>query len=173
MSSHLNVEIKARCTDRDAVRRTLLANGAQFYGLDRQVDTYFVVRNGRLKLREGQLENFLIFYARPDRKMPKESAVTLYEVVGNDSLKDVLTAALDVAIVVDKRREIYRIGNVKFHIDEVVSLGTFVEIEAKGEHSKDTKVLDEQCVSFMQLLGIEQADLVEASYGDMILSKMI
>ena len=31
--------------------------------------------------------------------------------------------------VVDKRRKIYFIGNVKFHFDTVDGLGTFVEVE--------------------------------------------
>ena len=47
------------------------------------------------------------------------------------SLKEVLTKALGVLTVVDKKREIYFIGNVKFHIDTVESLGTFIEIEAQ------------------------------------------
>ncbi|HFD33211.1 MAG TPA: CYTH domain-containing protein, partial [Gammaproteobacteria bacterium] len=44
-----------------------------------------------------------------------------------------LTAALGIFKIVDKQRRIYFIGNVKFHIDEVKGLGSFVEIEAIDE----------------------------------------
>jgi predicted adenylyl cyclase CyaB len=35
-----------------------------------------------------------------------------------------------VLATVDKHREIYFVGNVKFHLDTVEGLGTFVEIES-------------------------------------------
>jgi adenylate cyclase, class 2 len=61
---HLIVEIKARCSDPEKIRTILRARGARFAGLDHQVDTYFRVSAGRLKLREGKIENALIFYCR-------------------------------------------------------------------------------------------------------------
>jgi len=36
---HLNIEIKARCDDLDAIRTVLQAEDADFIGEDRQVDT--------------------------------------------------------------------------------------------------------------------------------------
>ena len=61
---HLNVEIKARCSDVLSARQVLKGAGARFVGEDHQIDTYFRVENGRLKLREGNIENHLIFYVR-------------------------------------------------------------------------------------------------------------
>ena len=49
---HVNVEIKARCSDLDRVRDRLIALGARVVGTDHQIDTYFQVPRGRLKLRE-------------------------------------------------------------------------------------------------------------------------
>lgn len=60
MSMHLNVEIKAKCSDPQRIRDILESHGAEHKGLDHQIDTYFRVQNGRLKLREGDIENFLI-----------------------------------------------------------------------------------------------------------------
>jgi adenylate cyclase class IV len=45
-------------------------------------------------------------------------------------LKNILIRQLGVKIVVDKRRKIYFIDNVKFHFDVVENLGTFIEVEA-------------------------------------------
>lgn len=74
---HLNVEIKARCNDHEVIREYLKARDADFRGVDHQIDTYFHVPHGRLKLREGEIENFLIHYERSDQDGPKQSHVTL------------------------------------------------------------------------------------------------
>lgn len=47
----LNVEIKARSNNQGEIREILQSRGADFKGIDHQIDTYFVVPNGRLKLR--------------------------------------------------------------------------------------------------------------------------
>src|SRR3989338_9061126 len=104
---HLNVEIKARSNNNDEIRDLLKSQGADFKGLDHQIDTYFKVTNGRLKLREGKIENFLIHYERENESGPKRSRVTLYQSEPNSSLKEILTKALGMLVVVNKKREIY------------------------------------------------------------------
>lgn len=167
--SHLNVEIKARCVKPQSVRQILLENNAHFIGEDHQVDTYFLVQTGRLKLREGNIENALIYYQRADQAGPKKSNVTLYPFAPDPSLKELLTAALGVKMVVDKRRSIFFIDNVKFHLDEVQGLGSFVEIEAIALNGEKTEAeLLEQCRFYCKLLNIQDADLLENSYSDML-----
>jgi adenylate cyclase class 2 len=167
--SHLNVEIKARCARPDEVRRLLAERKAVFKGTDRQVDTYFHCPAGRLKLREGDIESALIHYRREDVCGPKDALVTLYRTRPDPALKEVLTSALGVRTVVTKTREIYFIGNVKFHIDEVEGLGRFVEIEAIDEAGAvGREMLHDQCRQYMRLFGIRPEDLIACSYGDML-----
>ena len=135
----VNVEIKAACGEPEAIRRILRAREADFRGTDRQVDTYFRVPAGRLKLREGRIENHLIHYDRPDEPGPKRANVLLLKTSRgpqSEALKNVLAEAFGVLAVVDKRREIYFIANVKFHIDAVEGLGGFVEIEAQSQRAE-------------------------------------
>ncbi|MCI5058575.1 MAG: adenylate cyclase, partial [Flavobacteriales bacterium] len=68
-----NVEIKARCKNPDEIRSILRSLNATFIGKDHQVDTYYECSTGRLKLREGNIENALIYYNRPDDPNPKLS----------------------------------------------------------------------------------------------------
>ncbi len=167
--THLNIEIKARCAQPNRVREVLQQQNARFVGEDHQIDTYFKVPNGRLKLREGDIENALIHYQRSDQAGPKQSEVLLYQSAPDTSLKPLLVRALGVLAVVDKRRGIYFIDNVKFHIDRVKNLGSFVEIEAISENGEFTAAqLREQCAHFVHLLGIEDEDLLTHSYSDMI-----
>ena len=109
---HVNIEIKAICRDPDAVRRVLRAQGARFVGTDRQVDTYFRIDRGRLKLREGRIENCLIYYEREDVAGPKRADVTLFKTESGSGLKEILTRSLGVLTVVVKRRETVRLMGV-------------------------------------------------------------
>lgn len=169
---HINIEIKARCENQEFVREVLKSRSADFKGVDHQVDTYFSVLRGRLKLREGNIENHLIHYERENKDGPKQSDIILYKSDPKSSLKQILTKALGVWVVVDKQREIYFIDNVKFHIDAVNDLGTFVEIEAidkEGNIGKD-KLL-EQCNYYMNLFKISEKDLISFSYSDLLSEK--
>lgn len=186
---HVIVEIKARCADLGPVRAALLGMRARFVGPDHQTDTYFGVPRGRLKLREGQIENNLIFYARPDQEGPKRSDVILYPSRPGSELKALLEAALGTLVVVEKRREIYFVEvcdvvvtgdpsatdrargreNVKVHLDTVTGLGSFVEIEAIDlDGTLGPALLDAQCRRLMARLAITDADLVAASYSDLL-----
>ena len=170
--TQLNIEIKAKSNNQDFVREVLKSLNAKFIGIDNQLDTYFKASSGRLKLREGNIENSLVHYDREDIEGPKRSNVTFYKSVDKSLLKEILTKALGILIAVDKTREIYFIDNVKFHLDDVKNLGSFVEIEAidsDGKIGKD-KLL-EQCNYYLKLFKIKREDLISNSYSDLLLKK--
>lgn len=166
---HRIIEIKARSLCARRVRDILKERGADFRGIDRQVDTYFRVPQGRLKLREGDIENALIHYVREDGPGPKQSRVTLCATNPDPALKQVLSRAMGVLVVVEKSREIYFIDNVKFHIDDVDGLGSYVEIEAIGEDDLGEDSLRRQCDEYVRLFDIRTEELVTNSYSDMLL----
>ena len=170
--AHINIEIKAKSNNQNTIREILKSKKTDYKGTDHQIDTYFKVNNGRLKLREGTIENYLIHYQRENKKGPKQSNVTLFSFNPESSLKEVLTKALGILVVVDKQREIYFIDNVKFHIDTVKNLGTFVEIEAIDKSGTIGKAeLLKQCQYFLNLFKISQDDLISVSYSDLLLQK--
>ncbi|EKD24599.1 MAG: adenylate cyclase [uncultured bacterium (gcode 4)] len=170
--AHVNIEIKAKSDNQDMIREILKSKNADFRWTDHQIDTYFNVNFGRLKLREGNIENHLIHYQREDKEGPKQSNVTLFKSDPKSSLKEILTKALDILVVIDKKREIYFIDNVKFHIDTVKDLGTFVEIEAiDNDGNIGKEKLLEQCQFFLDLFKIPQEDLISVSYSDLLLEK--
>ena len=167
--SFINVEIKAHCPDKELVEKLLKQQEARLVGEDHQVDTYYKVAEGRLKIRTGNIENSLIFYRRPNETGPKKSDISMYQQTDLTGVKDVLTQALSVWVVVDKKRRIYFIDNVKFHIDEVKDLGSFVEIEAIDKEGQiGEERLREQVDYYMKLLSISPKYLQDKSYSDMI-----
>jgi adenylate cyclase, class 2 len=167
---HLNYEFKAKTTRVDELEELLQQKTPRFVGEDAQKDTYFNVRHGRLKLREGNIENSLIHYQRHNVAGAKQSDVILYEHAPAPRLKDALTAALGIKVVVDKRRRIYFVDNVKLHFDRVEGLGTFVEVEAiDSDGSIGIEKLKEQCQEYAAFLGIRDEDYMSESYSDMLL----
>ncbi|MEO7982790.1 MAG: class IV adenylate cyclase [Bacteroidota bacterium] len=169
----LNVEIKAKCNGTSFARDYLKKSGADFRGVDEQTDTYFTVPNGRLKLREGTIENNLIFYERSNQAGPKNSHFQLVKIEDAKGLKEALTKSIGIKVVVKKKREIYYIKNVKFHIDEVPGLGSFVEIEAGNiQADLSQEDLKKQCDFYMQELGIKVENLIDVSYSDMLLDRI-
>src|SRR5439155_18630366 len=166
----VNYEFKARLRNEKRIRAALRQLKARFIGTDHQVDTYFRVPRGRLKVRQGDIENALIFYERPNARRARQSRVRMIELPPHSAVEEILAAAPGVLAVVDKRREIYFAGNVKIHLDRVRGLGRFVEVEAISR-SGGVRRIREQARKFQELFKIEDADILAESYSDLVLRK--
>ncbi len=169
---HLNFEFKAGTKKLAELEKKFLELNPLFIGEDHQTDTYFNVPKGRLKLREGNIENSLIYYERENSTEAKQSDIILYEHAPNKFLKEILIKVNGVKAIVDKSRKIYFIENVKFHFDIVKGLGTFIEVEAiDKEGSLGIDTLKEQCNNYADFFGIHRSDYIAVSYSDLILEK--
>lgn len=167
----VNIEFKARTNRLELLEAKLQTLNPLFTGLDNQCDTYFNVSTGRLKLREGNIENTLIWYERSNTAGAKQSDILLYHHAPDKALKEILIKVHGVKVVVDKKRKIYFIDNVKFHFDSIEGLGTFVEVEAIDK-SGDIGVekLKAQCSHYAAFFEIAQEDYMSVSYSDMLLA---
>ena len=170
---HINIEIKAKCFHPQKVEAFLVSANAVFKGTDNQKDTYFNVPAGRLKLRQGNIENNLIFYKRSDQKGPKQSDFHLVPIQDALGMENLLTEALGIKIIVEKKRKIFFLDNIKIHLDEVPQIGSFVEIEASNVTNPSLTVeeLHKQCAALMKHFEIKDEDLIENSYSDMLLNQ--
>jgi len=166
----LNFEFKARLKDEPRVREALKKLGARFVGTDYQIDTYFRVPSGRLKVREGRIENALIFYRRSNIRRARQAAVDMMLLPRRNPLRAILARALGTLAVVDKRGEIYFVKNVKIHLDRVRQLGEFIEVEAISR-TGDARKIRSQTRQFQKLFGITAKDIVAESYSDLILRR--
>ncbi len=163
-----NIELKARLTSLEVAREVARRIVTEYLGIQVQVDTYFHCRDGRLKLREVEAAPAqLIWYARSDSPQARKSEYYLLDVPDPDLVKQLLTAALGVCQVVQKRREIHLYHNVRIHLDDVTGLGAFLEFEAVMRAGQDAAEghaqLDWLCGQF----GITPDHILAQSYGDM------
>lgn len=164
-----NFEFKAKVNDIEIYENKLLELNPIYKGIDHQIDTYFNVQKGRLKLREGNIENSLIHYTRENIQGSKQSDIILYQHEPNIALKNILSLELGIKTIIDKQRKIYFIGNVKFHFDLVKDLGTFVEVEAIDNQENFTiEELKKQCDYYFDFFGLTKSHLIDKSYSDLI-----
>ena len=169
----INIEFKARMRDEKRVRAALETLHPRAAGTDHQIDTYFQIPSGRLKLRQGNIENALIFYQRQNTARVRPSRVLLCQFTDTGqtrALKEVLAAALGVIAVVDKVREIYYVNNVKIHLDRVRGLGKVLEVEAfvkKGGLLRGRK----QAKDMKELFGVLPEEILAQSYSDLVLAR--
>jgi predicted adenylyl cyclase CyaB len=164
-----NLELKARYPNLDSAREVLLRLGAPFDHMEIQTDTYFCVHSGRLKLREieGQTAQ-LIWYDRPDQHDSRISAYYLVPVPDAALLKTVLAAALGVRGEVRKHRAIHFWHNVRVHLDQVASLGSFVEFEAVLSAHESETTSKGRLDQLSRALAIPPSDYLAPSYADLL-----
>ena len=163
-----NFEFKAKVVDTDWYEQKLLKLNPVFKGEDHQIDTYFKVPVGRLKLREGNIENALINYQRENTSDAKLSDIILYQHHPNKALKDILTLQFGILAIIDKKRRIYFVDNVKFHFDLVHGLGTFIEVEAIDDKEQfSIEELKAQCYKFFDFFELDKSNMIDKSYSDL------
>ncbi|MCU7552768.1 class IV adenylate cyclase [Chitinophagaceae bacterium LB-8] len=167
----VNFEFKARSNNNTELEQILQSFQPRFVGEDTQTDTYFNVPNGRMKLREGNIENALIHYHRNNIAGAKQSDVLLYQHQPSKALKKILINAIGIKTIVLKRRRIWFVDNVKFHFDHVDGLGDFIEVEAiDADGSRSIQQLQEQCSFYASIFQIAPECFVAESYSDLLLA---
>lgn len=184
-----NLELKVGCgSDALADMRSRLAatNPALGeHGRMRQVDTYYQVPRGRLKLR--QIDRLL-----PDESDADDPAGCSAELIGYDrpqvpgsrwstyrvatvnpraaqDLHDALALTHDVLVRVVKRREVVQVGMTRVHFDEVEDLGGFVELETVIQAQGENDAMREH-EAVIALLKLDRFQPIPGSYSDLLLA---
>ena len=178
-----NLEFKAQCQSLDSFYPRLTDLNATHSETVRQVDTYFYMpaekshtlsemSEPRLKLREidEMTEAWLIYYERPNHDASRYSQYHLSKITDPSTLKVVLTAALGVKTVVKKQRELWMFNNTRIHLDTVVDLGQFVELETVFQGQTETEARNEH-QHVKTVLRLDTTHPVAVSYSDLIMQK--
>lgn len=142
----------------------------------------------------------MIYYERPDVEGPKlcnYSKVHLSS-EGRKNLREVLTQSNGILGTVEKTRHLYMVGQTRIHIDRVLGLGNFMELEVLIHLTRivnyvvhficcnniDVKFLkvvlgdcddpakgEEIVKKLMKDLGVPESSLLTGAYLDMIIKK--
>ncbi|HVB65357.1 MAG TPA: class IV adenylate cyclase [Nitrolancea sp.] len=166
-----NIEIKVRVNlDADIMFRALDI-GAKSHGTSTDVDTYFRVSHGRMKLRmsENKKAGTLIYYERADQETSRVSNYRLVPVEDGNALLATLSQALGVLIRVKKTRVLLMYGATRIHFDQVEGLGSFIELETVMGTQSMEAAHDEHLRLFTGLT-LDSCEIVPLSYSDLLLN---
>ncbi|MBU3918089.1 class IV adenylate cyclase [bacterium] len=134
-----------------------------------QEDFFFKCDNGRLKLRFFSRQNgVLIFYQRKNDSGPKTSEYFLSETNEPEQLLQVLEKAYGLHGRVKKIRKLFLIGRTRVHIDQVESLGDFLELEVVLSENEDGETGKAEAYHLMEQFRIGNDKLIDCAYVDLI-----
>jgi adenylate cyclase class 2 len=169
----IEVEVKARA-QRDTAQR-LLSMGASLTGKETHHDLYFNsplcdfrASDEALRIRVKE-EGARLTYKGPklDRltKSRRELTVRIDDPLKMQQI--LLSLGYVLSAEVKKRRTKYSYGDLVIALDEVEGLGSFVEVEARGE--ADYKVQRELVLDMLSRLGLGQS--IRSSYLELLEEK--
>jgi predicted adenylyl cyclase CyaB len=167
-----NIEIKARIESIDSIFPKAAACADQGPVEINQDDTFFVCKNGRLKLRVFSPEKGeLIFYRRANQKGPKESFYLISTTSSPDTLRETLLLAYGQAGRVRKTRTLFLAGRTRIHLDRVEGLGEFLELEVMLAEGESVETGEAVARELMRKLGVRPDQLIEGAYVDLLTPK--
>lgn len=169
-----NIEIKARIASVEALTPSAAAIADQGPFEIAQDDTFFACEAGRLKLRVFSAEQGeLIFYRRANQQGPKESFYLRSPTSAPDTLREALSLAYGQAGRVQKHRTLFLVGRTRVHLDRVIGLGHFVELEVVLKDGEPPEVGVREAHELMAQLGILPSQLIDGAYVDLIASSVV
>jgi predicted adenylyl cyclase CyaB len=110
----------------------------------------------------------LIYYTRPNQEGPKRSDYQITRSNDPENLKRVLELAYGIRGEVKKTRYLYLIGQTRVHLDDVVGLGQFMELEVVLREDQSDGEGQKIAEDLMSALGVERADLIDGAYMDLL-----
>jgi predicted adenylyl cyclase CyaB len=164
-----NVEIKARIQDRLHTEQKIKALCVTPAEVLKQVDTFFEVPNGRLKLRIiNDKDAELILYNRENTTKAKRSDYLISKASDPVSLGKILSETLSIKGVVEKTRTLFLVGQTRIHLDRVAGLGDFIELEFVLSPGQPLEEGFSEISEIRARLGISECDLISEAYVDLL-----
>ena len=162
-----NIEIKVKVNDLDAIEKIAQSINAKFIGLINQVDTFFDIPTGKLKLREfSDRPAELIFYDRKGTDKWRSDYI-IADISDTKNLKKILSILFDTKVIVSKTRKLYMYETCRIHLDTVENLGTFLELESViiDDEQKANELFEKLYREFK----IHKEDTIRFSYSELLL----
>jgi predicted adenylyl cyclase CyaB len=178
-----NLEIKCVCPDLKRAEKVALGElKAERFGKLAQIDTYFHIAPGRLKLRENRqlraegrkiqtIDFELIHYHRRNRKEAKASSYRILGVQDGKKTLHFFADSLGIKTRVHKTRKIFLKGNLRIHLDLVRGLGSFLEFELIVNETHPLEECRRTMPELLRRFHIAGRELIRFSYSDLVLQR--
>lgn len=183
----MEIEIKARLKDKDAVMEKLAALGCKFSPVKTQDDMVWIEKMGtmeeflanpvfmRIRIQNNEKVIMTAKKSKTDLKAGGASNLVKreHEVVVDsaEEARGILEMlGLKEAVRAVKKRLTTEYGGFEICIDEVENLGAFIELEKIGEKD-DAPQIQKEMSDFLATLGVSADDQVHKGYDILMLEK--
>ncbi|MDG6243964.1 MAG: class IV adenylate cyclase [Methanolobus sp.] len=171
----LEIEVKARA-HHQKVKELLKGMGADFIGVQHHRDTYFNAphrdfanTDEALRIRAVNGRSVMTYKGKKLDTISKTREELETEVDGGTTRSILLALGFHESGVVRKTREIFRYDNIIICLDNVGSLGEFIEVEIIAE--SDIQSHRKRIFSFLEKFDIQEKDSIRTSYLEMLLEQ--
>ncbi len=140
-----------------------------------QVDTYFLLGETKIKIREEKMANELIIYFRKMKNGSRESRYyrLSLNLLGYFVVKSALSLLLGIKVRVVKTRDLYIYKNTRIHIDSTNNLGNFVELETVCNDPICDKEYQDEHEEIKKKLALNEYKIIAGSYSDLLWEKKL
>ncbi|MFA5022477.1 MAG: class IV adenylate cyclase [Patescibacteria group bacterium] len=161
---NIEIEVKLKVRSLAKIKQRLKLLKAKYLGLVWQVDTYYQVSKNyylkgvpKLRIREERNKGkaFLEYHEAVNNFKAKEFETE----VSNAKMAKIILEKFGYkpGLMVDKKREKYRLGRINIDLDSVKGLGSFVEIEIMNKNEKESL---KEIYDFLPNLGLSKKDII-------------
>jgi adenylate cyclase, class 2 len=169
------IEAKLKVDSLNSVKERLAKIGAEFVEERLQKDSYFdstgdILNRGDrgLRLRRqwvGQDEKTILTYkgAKEENKFKKRQEIEVEVEDGDSAEKLLLAVGFEKRLIVEKKRQVWRLRECEIALDEVTMLGNFVEIEGSNE---------DEITEIQKILGLEDLKHIKHGYSHLLRKKL-
>lgn len=181
---NIEIERKVKVNNFDLLKENLPKNGKLVKSIQ-QIDEYYTPCHRNFFEPKNPIE-WLRIRTNPDRAIFEyDKSINMQENGQQDYAQEYETEVkqpeelrkildfLDFkkVVIVDKQREYWDCNEFEVVLDEVKSLGSFVEVELKGNFS-DTALGRKKCIDFLEKLGmkISENDIIKKGYPVLLLT---
>ena len=165
----LNLELKSKVYSHSKIKQYLKDIKADFVAELNQKDVYYKTKDGLLKLRIENGRQSLIKYNRDEKGKERWSEYYVLQISEGDAEK-MFNKIFKVETIVEKKRLLYMYDNTRIHLDKVIRLGTFIELETLVLFGK--KDASKRFDKIVELLKLDLGKQIKKSYRDLLLGKV-
>ena len=175
---NVEIEIKVKIENFEEIKAKVAAAGKLIKSI-KQVDEYYIPFHRDFFAQKPHPTEWLRIRTNPDKVIfeydksinkkengEQEYAEEYETVISNADEFGKILNFLDFkkVVTVDKQREYWDCGDFEIALDKIEGLGSFVEVEAKGNF-ENTAEAKKACLNFLEKLGIENAENIQINKG--------
>ena len=173
----IEVEVKFRVPNLEEIEYQLIEWGANLDEIVIQRDHYFnhpsrdfAETDEAFRIREEGESTFLTYKGRKINKKSKTRKEIEIKISQTKEAAEMLELlGFKKVLVVSKQRRIYKLDDVAWCLDEVDSLGSFLELEKIVKNNKDIQRTLDNMFKLVAKIGLNPKENITTSYMELLL----